>query len=102
MLMHSHLSLAATHLNSSIGPVVTAAHVAQALHAGSITVIADNPSAAAMVGYLFVELEPRLIALCTAEAQSDMAHANRLYTESLSHALPRVLAWENAVKYLCS
>ena len=93
------LGLAVTHLNASAGPVLTAEHLAQILRAGSVDVISDGP-AAALASYLFVELEPRLIALCAYQAGAGIAHANRLYQDSLRHGMLRVPAWEKSVQYL--
>jgi ABC-type amino acid transport substrate-binding protein len=96
----SSLGLAVTHLNASVGAVLTAEQLAQALRAGSVDALHDEPTAAALVAYLFVELNPRLIALCAFEADTDVAHAHQLYQEGLLHAMPRVAAWENAIQYL--
>jgi len=56
----SVLSLAVTHLNASVGPVLTVAQLTAALRAGAVDAIADAPTAAALVTSLFVETEPRL------------------------------------------
>ena len=93
------LGLAVTHLNASTGPVLTAEHLAKILRAGSVDVITDAP-AAALASYLFVELEPRLIALCAYQAGTGVAQANRLYQDSLRHGMLRVPAWEQSVRYL--
>ncbi len=93
------LGLAVTHLNASTGPVLTVAQLAHILRAGSVDVIADAP-AAALASYLFVELEPRLIALCAYQAGAGVAQANRLYQDSLRHGMQRVPAWEQSVQYL--
>ena len=92
--------MAATHLNAPTGPVLSAEQLAEALRAGSVDVIAHWPAAAALVSYLFVEVEPRLITLCANEAGAGLAQANRLYQESLRDGLPRVSAWEQAVAHL--
>ncbi len=94
------LGLAVTHLNAPAGPVLAVEQLAAALRAGSVTAITDSPTAAALASYMFVELEPRLIALCAHEAGAGLAHANRLYQESLRDGLARVPAWEQAVAHL--
>lgn len=96
----SNLELAVTHLNASVGPILSIAQLAKALREGSIGATADSPTAAALVGYLFIEIDPRLISLCAREAGSDVSHANMLYQETLRHHLPRVAAWEKAMEYL--
>ena len=96
----SSLGLAVTHLNAPVGAVLTIAQLTDALRAGSINVVSDSPTAAAIISYLFVELNPRLISLCAREAGADLHHVNMLYKEALAHSLPRVPEWENAVEYL--
>ena len=95
-----NLNLAVTHLNAPVGSVLTVAQLANALRAGSVGAI-NELSAAALVGYLFVELDPQLIVLCAYEAGTDAAHAHRMYQEGrLLHAMPQVPNWENAIEYL--
>jgi hypothetical protein len=94
------LGLAVAHLNASVGSVLTVEQLAKALRAGTTDVIADAPTAAALVSYLFTELEPKLIVLCAREADSDVRHADMLYREGLAQAMPRVPAWENSIRYL--
>jgi hypothetical protein len=94
------LGLAVAHLNASVGQVLTVEQLAQALREGTTSVIADAPTAAALVSYLFVEVEPKLIVMCAREAGSDVMHADMLYQASLTQAMPRVLAWENSIRYL--
>lgn len=94
------LGLAVTHLNAPVGAVLHTEQLAGALRAGSVNAIADSPMAAALVSYLFVELDPRLIASCANQAGASVALANVLYEESLRNAMPRVAAWEQAVAHL--
>lgn len=97
--MEAHgLQLAVTHLNAPVGSVVTVEHLAQALRAGSVAGLDERR--AAIVSYLFVELDPALIARCAYEAGSHLRRANELYKESLADHLPRVPQWENAVAHL--
>lgn len=90
--------LAVTHLNAPVGVVVTVEHLVQALRAGSVAGL--DPRTAAVVSYLFVDLEPALIARCVREAGSDLRRANELYQETLADHLPRNLCWEEAVAHL--
>jgi hypothetical protein len=80
---HGMLDLAVTHSNASVGPVLSSAQLAAALHAGRIDTLSESPYAAAAASYLFVEIEPRVIALCAYEAGTDLGHANALYESSL-------------------
>lgn len=92
------LELAVTHLNAPVGPVVTVEHLTQALRSGSVAGL--DKTVAAVISYLFVELEPGLIARCAYEAGSDLRRANELYKGSLADHLPRVADWENAIDHL--
>jgi hypothetical protein len=94
----SSLSVAVTHLNAPVGPVLTVEELAQALLSGSVASL--NKKAAAIVSYLFIELDPSLIASCVAEAGSDLRRANRLYEEAVQAHVPRVPGWEEAVEHL--
>ncbi len=94
----SSLQLAVTHLNASVGPVLTVEDLARALTSGSLK--GFNEKQAALLMYLFVEIEPSLIARCATEAGSDLRRANEIYKESLEAHLPRVLKWEQAVEHL--
>ncbi|OWQ47193.1 hypothetical protein CDL60_12535 [Roseateles noduli] len=89
------LDLAATHLNASVGAIVSAAHIAEALRAGSLTPLAPEPDVEAMVSYLFVELKPQLIARCATEAGVGLMQAHALYLDTLTRQVPRVSAWES-------
>ncbi|OWQ90882.1 hypothetical protein CDN99_12030 [Roseateles aquatilis] len=90
----SGLDLAATHLNASVGPVVTAAHIAQALRAGSLQPLVGDPDVEAMVSFLFVEVQPQLIARCATEAGVNLLQAHALYIDTLEKLAPRAPAWE--------
>lgn len=92
------LELAVTHLNASVGPIVTVEHLSKALRSGSVASL--DKTVAAVVTHLFVELDPGLIARCAYEAGSDLRRADELYKESLQSHLPRVLQWENGVAEL--
>jgi hypothetical protein len=92
------LELAVTHLNAPVGAVVTVEHLAQALRSGSVAGLDER--VAAVIAYLFVELNPGLIARCAYEAGSDLRRANELYKESLADHLPRVPDWESSIAHL--
>jgi hypothetical protein len=92
------LMLAVTHLNASVGAAVTVEHLMHALRTGSVDGL--DARTAAVVRYLFVELEPALIARCVREAGSDLSRANELYKETLTGNLPRNPRWEQAIAYL--
>lgn len=95
----NHLGMAVAHLNAPFGKVVNTDHLRDALRAGSVKVIRDS-SAAAVVSYAFVELDPRLISLCASESGADLRHADMLYRETLLQSLPRVPSWEKSVECL--
>ena len=92
------LMVAVTHLNAPVGAIVTVEHLVQALRAGTVQGL-DSP-AAAVLSYLFLELEPALIARCVREAGSDLRRANELYRETLADKLPRNPRWEEAIAHL--
>jgi hypothetical protein len=95
----ANLAMVAQHLNVSVGPVVHVCDLALALRSGSFRGLSSSDAAAAML-YLFVEISPSLIGACTREAGGSYASANQLYLETVSHGIPRVLEWEQAVEHL--
>ena len=95
----SALELAVTHLNASIGRVLSTEQLAAALRSGSLRAIQD-PIASAAAAYLFVETAPSLIAACAAESGADLAHANMLYRETLGEHLAQAPAWEQSVEHM--
>ena len=92
--MHS-ATLITSHLNAPFGAVLSAQDVAESLRVGRLS--AKTPQANAVMGYLFVEIEPRLIAACALESGSSVAHAHQLYLDTLNHQAPRSPQWERAV-----
>lgn len=94
----SALQIAVTHLNAPVGEILTVEQLAQALRTG--TVAGLEPKPAALVSYLFVELEGHLIASCAAEAGASLRTVNQLYEESLRGHIPRAPAWEEAIAHL--
>lgn len=93
----SNLDMAVTHLNASNGIVLSSSQLAAALRAASIDILSGEPSAAAAASYLFVEVDPRMIALCAYEAGTDVNSAHRLYESLVDRSMPRVPAWEESV-----
>jgi hypothetical protein len=53
--------MAVTHMNAPVGSVLTIEQLAKAFRTGSVDAITDSPTAAALVSYLFVELDAKLI-----------------------------------------
>lgn len=95
----SHLDLAVTHLNASIGPALNAEQLAAALRSGSCKG-ASTSTAAAAISSLFVELTPNIILQCAAEAGADLHQVNALYLESLADFMPPSSEWEASVEHL--
>lgn len=93
------LDLAVTHLNAPVGRVLTRDDLESALLAGSLSPI-YRPEAAALVAYMFVELDPQLIIRCVNELRSGLLKANSLYQETLKAKAPRAISWEKAVRHL--
>ena len=94
------LSLAVTHLNTSVGDALSITQLKCALQQGSTNGIGESPIAAALISQLFIKLNPRLIVLCAYEAGVDARRANMLYEESLRNHMPRVLEWEKSTAFL--
>jgi hypothetical protein len=92
------LMLAVTHLNASVGAIVTVEHLVKALRAGTVEGL--DARTAAVLSYLFLELEPALVARCVREAGSDLRRANELYKETLAGKLQRNPRWEEAIAHL--
>jgi hypothetical protein len=98
-----------THLNASVGPVLTVEHLAMDLSLGKISALSDGNAqgkdsklvtASALVGSLFIEIDPELIVQCAYEAGSDLMHANMLYEDALRHGMPRAPEWERSIAFL--
>jgi hypothetical protein len=95
----SALDLAVTHLNAPVGRVLTPADLSEALKSGSVASI-HRADAAALITYMFVELDPSLIIRCVNELRSGLIAANGLYEETLKANAPRSPAWEKSVRHL--
>jgi hypothetical protein len=91
-------ALITSHLNAPFGAVLSAQDVAQSLCFGKLC--AKTGQANALLAYLFVETEPRLIATCAREVGSSLVNANQLYLDTLAHHAPRCPQWERAVQEL--
>lgn len=102
MQQQTNLDLAVSHLNASVGSVLTAEQLAVALRAGSAHHAHHAPpsaTAAALISSMFTELGPGLILRCAVEAGADVQHVNQLYEEALADAIPRAPAWEQSVEH---
>jgi len=77
---------------------LTEADLVQSLCVGKLA--ATTEQANAILSYLFIETDPRLIVSCAIEAGSNVSQANRLYLSTLEHASPRSPMWESAVREL--
>jgi hypothetical protein len=98
---NSALELIACHLSVPYGMgSVTAEHLAQALRAGSLSVLSAAPKALRIATWLFIENTPELIVRATYEAGADVSRANRLYEETLKDHMVRVPAWEDSIRYM--
>jgi hypothetical protein len=93
------INFAVSHMNAPFGNELQAAQLVRALRCGKLE-DPDLEPGAALVSYLFVELEPRTIVNCAIEAGSDLHHANELYLDIVSKSSPRSIQWEKAVEHL--
>jgi hypothetical protein len=86
-------------MNAPFGCELQTAQLVRALRCGKLA-DPDLEPGAALISYLFVELEPRTIANCALEAGSDLQRANELYPDIVSKSSPRSIQWEKAVEHL--
>ncbi len=91
-------SLISTHLNTSIGAILVEADVINSLKNGYLS--GQSEKVNAVLGSLFFEIEPRLIAKCALEANSTVKQANFLYLDTLAHGFPKCPLWESSVEFL--
>lgn len=91
-------ALIATHLNAPVGQVVQEQDVLASLQEGSLS--AATEQANALLSYLFVEIDPRLILQCAEEAGASASDANRLYADTIAHNSPRCVKWESSLEFL--
>lgn len=91
-------ALISSHLNAPFGAVLVESDVLDSLKNGYLS--AKTEQANAVLGGMFVEVEPRLIARCALEAKVTIKQANLLYLNTVAHAFPKCPQWESAVEYL--
>lgn len=92
------VALITSHLNAPFGAVLSAQDLAESLCFGKLS--AKTVQANALLAFLFVETEPRLIATCAHEVGTSLVNANQLYLDTLAHQAPRCPLWEHAVQEL--
>jgi len=85
-------------MNAPVGDVLQPVDIERSLCNGRLS--ARSEDANAVLGYLFVEIEPRVIATCAVEAGCSIVHANQLYLNTLAHLSPRSPQWEATVEGL--
>lgn len=91
-------ALISSHLNAPFGAVLVESDVLDSLKKGRLS--GQTEQANAVLGGMFVEVEPRLIARCALEAHVTIEHANSLYQDTVANAFPRCPHWESAVGFL--
>jgi hypothetical protein len=91
-------ALISSHLNAPFGAVVMACDVLNSLKNGRLS--GQTELANAVLGGMFVEVEPRLIARCALEAHATIEQANLFYLDTIAHAFPRCPQWESSVEFL--
>lgn len=94
----SAASLIATHLNASVGEILCDSEVEDSLRNGCIKGL--NVQSEALLGSIFVEIEPRLIAKCALEVGSSIDKANMLYLDTLKSGFPKCVLWEKSIGHL--
>lgn len=90
--------LITTHLNAPVGRVLAADDVRLSLLKGRLS--CHSEKANAVLGGLFIEVEPRLIARCVLEEGLTIQQANDLYLDTLAHGFARCPVWESSVEFL--
>lgn len=79
--------LIATHLNTSVGSILTAKDIIQSLEAGHLCASSDQSNA--LICSIFTEMEPRLILQCATENNISVSQANNLYLDTLKNNAPQ-------------
>lgn len=95
------LELAASHLNASVGALVSTEALARSLRDGTVHNVRAGPGTARVHGLLhsvFAEVEPQLLLDCVREAGATWRSADLLYQESLRAGAYKARAWEELVK----
>lgn len=85
-------------MNAPYGPIVTTGDLADSLSHGELR--AASIKAAAILSYLFIEVEPRLVMQCAMESGSSLPLANQLYAATIKGGAPRSTLWESSIKDL--
>lgn len=91
-------ALITTHLNAPFGAVLVESDVLNSLKNGCLS--GRTELANAVLGGMFVEIEPRLIARYALEAHVTIEQANHLYLDTVAHSFPRCPQWESSVEFL--
>lgn len=87
--------LITTHLNAPYGAVLMQHELVGSLREGRLA--ANSASGNAVLGYLFCELEPRLIVTCAHEVGASVGSAHAMYLDTLAHCAQPSPAWEREV-----
>lgn len=91
-------ALISSHLNAPFGAVLVESDVLDSLRNGRLS--GQTEQANAVLGGMFVEIEPRLIGRCALEAHATIQQANLLYLDTVAHAFPKCPQWESSVEFL--
>ena len=92
------LSMAVTHWNAPYGSVVSVDDLAESLRHGEIRTSSEN--VAAILSYLFIELEVRPVMRCAMAAGATMPKANQLHLSMLEQGSPACPEWESSLRDL--
>ena len=92
------IAMAVTHLNAPYGAIVSPSDLIESLSQGGLR--AASPKAAAILSYLFIEVEPQLVMRCAMESGSSLLKANQLYSDTIKGGAPRSALWESSIKAL--
>ncbi len=91
-------ALISSHLNAPFGPILMQSDVLDSLTNGCLS--GKTEMANAILGSLFAEIDPRLIAECALEAGTTIKQAHLLYLDTLTQSFPPCPQWEAAVEHL--
>lgn len=90
--------LISSHLNAPFGAILAETDILDSLRNGRLS--GQTEQANAVLGGMFVEVDPRLIARCALEASATIKQANLLYLDTVAHAFPKCPRWESSVEFL--
>jgi hypothetical protein len=91
-------ALISSHLNAPFGAILMESDILESLKNGRLS--GQTEQANAVLGSMFVEVEPRLIARCALEAHVSIKQANLLYLDTIAHSFPKCPQWESSVEFL--